>query len=135
VNPTSAGLPEFAAYQTSVFWHQAIEGRSRRRLRKRAIDWMAQRRSARVMVRPDGSPGSGIAETPQQVGRIDRAAVDISRQRREVFARKDATASATEPREDRALRPLPDAIQLLNSSDSPNQAAKQRLRRPHARDF
>jgi hypothetical protein len=32
-------------------------------------------------------PGSGIAETPQQVGRIDRAAVDISRQRREVFTR------------------------------------------------
>jgi hypothetical protein len=44
-------------------------------------------------------PGSGIAETPQQVGRIDRTAVDIRRQRREVFARNGCNRIGDRPSE------------------------------------
>jgi hypothetical protein len=39
-------LVEFAAYQTSVFWHQAMKAVAPQVSPITAIDWMAQRRSA-----------------------------------------------------------------------------------------
>ena len=80
-------LVEFAAYQTSVFWHQAMKAVAPQTSPSAAIDWMAQRRSAASLLRDMAAPRADFAETPQQLIRIDRAGIDCTCKRGKLLTR------------------------------------------------
>ena len=67
-------IVEFAAYQTSVFWHQAMKAVAPQTSPRAAIDWMAQRRSA--------APFCGTDDCPRRRHRRDYAAARPDRPRR-----------------------------------------------------
>jgi len=89
VNPASAGLRNSPRTRPAVLTPGHEGGRTADSPRLRSTGWRSADRSA--MVRPVAPQGSGIAETPQQVGGIDRAAVRFSRQRARSLRAIDAT--------------------------------------------
>ncbi len=85
--PASFRLHELAAYQTSVFWHQAMKARGAADLAERRdrLDGAAQ--IGRPFLRLVAAPRPDLAETAQQLAGIDRAVIDRRRQRCKLLSR------------------------------------------------
>ena len=84
---TSAGLSEFEAYQTSVFWHHAMKARGAADFADGGDRLNGAAQIGRAILWLMAAPGAGFAEPPQQRIGIERAFVDRQRLGCEFFAR------------------------------------------------